>query len=243
MIKKTIRYEDLEGNEVEDDFYFHFNKLELTKLAAEYEKRGGIENYFMNLVKTQDAVALIDLVQDLVKGAYGKRSDDSRSFIKNELVLSEFTGREAYDNLVMELATNPTSLDEFIRGMSTNEVRRLIQQESDKQLKKVEDYANKEPDPHGSLEATTFDRQSLTTEDFTKDEIVAMSRADLDALFAGKLYKKPNLTPPLKTLEQYNRHELLTMPDEEFDRVAGKDQKKWSKAVLAIAMMRRTRPQ
>ena len=34
MLKKTITFEDLDGNLVTDDFYFHLSKAEIAEIAA-----------------------------------------------------------------------------------------------------------------------------------------------------------------------------------------------------------------
>lgn len=42
-----------------------------------------------------------------------------------------------------------------------------------------------------------------------------------------------------RTIEQYSRDELLEMPKEEFDKLAGTNPKNWSKDVLEVAFQRR----
>ena len=49
--------------------------------------------------------------------SYGKRSDNGRTFIKNDTVREEFLGTEAYSSLFMELITNTDELVRFFNGI------------------------------------------------------------------------------------------------------------------------------
>lgn len=50
----------------------------------------------------------------------------------------------------------------------------------------------------------------------------------------------PKTTNKEKTLEDYSRAELLAMPQEQFDKLAGTDPQKMSREALSVAMQRRT---
>lgn len=246
MLKKTVRYEDLDSNFVEDDFYFHFNKLELSRMALKYQARGGLDKYFAKLVKTQNAVQLIELIEDIVQGSYGKRSEDGRSFVKSPEVLADFMGRDAYNVLVMELASQPEKLNEFLLGMGTSEIRKMVEEQREKvakdptasqQVFDTNDFtiSQRELDVKQKFASERApEKTALTPEDFTEQELYDMSREDLDRLIAGVLYEKPNI-------ESFSIEELRAMSDDDFQRLAGKDPKKWSKRTLVVASIRKTR--
>ena len=119
MLKKTIKYTDYNGTEREEDFYFNLTKAELMEM--EMSTSGGLAEMIQNIVKAQDAPAIIKVFKDLVLKAYGEKSLDGKRFMKvdeNGTPLSiAFSQTEAYSNLFMELATNAEAAAEFVNGI------------------------------------------------------------------------------------------------------------------------------
>lgn len=119
MLKKTIAYTDYNGTQREEDFYFNLTKAELMEM--EMSTSGGLAEMIQNIVKAQDAPAIIKIFKDLVLKAYGEKSLDGKRFMKvdeNGTPLSiAFSQTEAYSNLFMELATNTEAASEFVNGI------------------------------------------------------------------------------------------------------------------------------
>lgn len=119
MLKKTIAYTDYNGTERNEDFYFNLTKAELMEM--EMSTSGGLAEMIQNIVKAQDAPAIIKVFKDLVLKAYGEKSLDGKRFMKvdeNGTPLSiAFSQTEAYSNLFMELATNAEAAAEFVNGI------------------------------------------------------------------------------------------------------------------------------
>lgn len=115
MLKKTITYEDFNGDTVSEDFFFHLSKAELVELEMSHE--GGLSEALKRIVAASDGKAIIAEFKKIILGAYGKRSDDGRRFIKNQQIRDEFESTEAYSVLFMELVTNTDSAIEFINGV------------------------------------------------------------------------------------------------------------------------------
>ena len=119
MLKKTITYTDYNGTKREEDFYFNLTKAELMEM--EMSTSGGLAEMIQNIVKAQDAPAIIKVFKDLVLKAYGEKSLDGKRFMKvdeNGTPLSiAFSQTEAYSNLFMELATNTEAASEFVNGI------------------------------------------------------------------------------------------------------------------------------
>lgn len=119
MLKKTIKYTDYNGTQREEDFYFNLTKAELMEM--EMSTSGGLAEMIQNIVKAQDAPAIIKIFKDLVLKAYGEKSLDGKRFMKvdeNGTPLSiAFSQTEAYSNLFMELATNTEAASEFVNGI------------------------------------------------------------------------------------------------------------------------------
>jgi len=115
MIKKTIKYVDYDGNEREEDFYFHFSEAEL----AEMEKsvKGGMKQKLETIIKTKDEPEIIKQFKDIILKSYGEKSADGRQFIKNEELSKAFSYTPAYSKLFMELATDAEAASVFVNGI------------------------------------------------------------------------------------------------------------------------------
>lgn len=115
MLKKTITYNDYNGNERTEDFYFNLSKAEIMEM--ELGTTGGLAEMIKKVVATQDAPAIIKIFKDLVLKAYGEKSADGKRFIKNQEITEAFAQTEAYSNLFVELATNDKAAAEFVNGI------------------------------------------------------------------------------------------------------------------------------
>ena len=125
MLKKTITYEDYNGTERTEDFYFNLTKAELMEM--EMSTSGGFAEMLQNIVKAQDAPSIIKIFTDLILKAYGEKSPDGKRFVKvNDagVPLSlAFSQTEAYSQLFMELATDADAASKFVNGIVPAEAR------------------------------------------------------------------------------------------------------------------------
>ena len=119
MYKKTIEYEDFNGQKRTETFYFNLSKNELFDL--ELRTPGGIEQYTKKIIETQDGQKLADMFKWFINESYGVKSPDGRSFIKSKEVLDNFRFTNAYDMLYVELATDDKAAAEFYNGIFPKE--------------------------------------------------------------------------------------------------------------------------
>lgn len=115
MLKKTITYEDFNGETVSEDFYFHLSKAELVEMEMSHE--GGLAEALRRIVAAEDGKAIIKEFKEIILSSYGKKSLDGKRFIKNQTQREEFESSEAYSTLFMELVTNTDAATEFINGI------------------------------------------------------------------------------------------------------------------------------
>lgn len=115
MLKKTITYEDYNGESRTEDFHFHLTKAEVTEL--EVSEKDGLANTLEAIIVEKDFGNLVRIFKALILKAYGKKSPDGRRFIKNDELREEFSQTEAYSQLFMELATNSESAKNFVNGI------------------------------------------------------------------------------------------------------------------------------
>lgn len=119
MLKKTITYNDYNGNERTEDFYFNLTKAEIMEM--ELGTTGGLAEMLTRIVAAQDAPAIIKMFKDIVLKAYGEKSPDGKRFMKEDAdgrpLYPKFRDTEAYSIMFMELATDADKAAEFINGI------------------------------------------------------------------------------------------------------------------------------
>ena len=125
MLKKTITYNDYNGVERTEDFYFNLSKAELMEM--EMSISGGLTEMIEKIVATKDAPAIIKIFKELVLKAYGEKSADGKRFEKKNGALAEaFAETEAYSQIFMELATDADKAAEFVNGIMPNDIAKQL---------------------------------------------------------------------------------------------------------------------
>lgn len=115
MLKKTISYEDYDGNKRTEDFYFNISKAELTKM--QFSSNGGLDKVLTRMVQEQDSAKIVGLLEDIILMAYGIKSDDGKHFQKSKEISDNFKQTEAFSVLFMELASDADAASNFFKGI------------------------------------------------------------------------------------------------------------------------------
>ncbi len=115
MLKRSITYEDFNGYETTDIFYFNVSKPELIELEVEYDQ--GFGEMIQTVIDSKDNKSLIRIFKKIVLLAYGQKSEDGKRFIKSEKLREEFSQTAAYSALFMELAGDDGAAAIFIKGV------------------------------------------------------------------------------------------------------------------------------
>lgn len=128
MIKKTVNYEDFDGNKRTEDLYFNLTRFEATEFALDLPDditnevtKEGVDATNMEsvsrIVQKLGGKGIIDFIRKLVLKSYGIKSEDGRRFEKSEKISTEFSQTMAFDNLMMELLTDDDEAAKFINGV------------------------------------------------------------------------------------------------------------------------------
>ena len=126
MLKKTIKYQDYDGNDYEEDFYFNLNKSELVKLQTSIP--GGLEQMIKNIIAAKDENALMSMFAKVIHLAYGEKSPDGKHFVKSEEIANSFEQTLAYDNLFMELINDADKAAAFINGILPTDAKSNVKE-------------------------------------------------------------------------------------------------------------------
>lgn len=121
MLKKTITYEDCEGNKVTEDFWFNLTQAEVVKLN--YSCPGGLEEYTKKCAKDNDMESVLNLFEKIITTAYGEKSADGKRFVKSKEQTDAFMQTEAYSNLFIELVTDTEAAQAFVKGITPKTVQ------------------------------------------------------------------------------------------------------------------------
>ena len=72
MLRKTIKFEDFEGNEMEKAFYFNLTKAEI--LEMELGSKDGLSNYLKAIVDADDTKAIVETFKKIILASVGRKS-------------------------------------------------------------------------------------------------------------------------------------------------------------------------
>jgi len=115
MYKKLIKYEDFNGTQREETFYFNLSKAELMEM--ELSTKAGVEEMIRVLIATKDNATIVKTFKDLILKSYGIKSEDGTRFIKTQQLRDEFEQSNAYSEFFIELLSNPDEQVRFINGV------------------------------------------------------------------------------------------------------------------------------
>lgn len=132
MLKRDITYEDFNGDEVTDTYYFNLTKTELMTLGSEFET--DYEKILQRIIETKDRAGLIKEFKRIILSAYGEKSEDGKRFIKNDELREKFSQTPAYDIMFMEFATNAEKAADFINAVFPKDLAEEVQKEMAKTI-------------------------------------------------------------------------------------------------------------
>lgn len=115
MLKRTINYEDFEGNPKSKEFYFNVSPSEVVEMEVEYP--GGFAAAMSRIVNANDEKAIVAEFKKLILFAYGEKSEDGERFVKSDEIRERFTQTAAYSALFMELASDDGAAVAFLQGV------------------------------------------------------------------------------------------------------------------------------
>jgi hypothetical protein len=193
LLKKSITFEDFNGQTVTEDHYFHLSKSDLVELEVSHQ--GGLQAWITRIVETEDAKALIDEFKKLILWSYGKKSGDGRRFIKTAALREEFESSPAYEELFMELVTNSDAAAEFVNN--------IIPKRLEEDMKKMAGSTNAKDEAErvrqlsdedvgkaaSEMDSNVFETSS--TKVLTREELLEMDSEELKSGLATGKYILP----------------------------------------------------
>lgn len=181
MFKKTIKYFDFNGEQQEQDFYFHLSKADLIELAAD----GNLREKLERIIATKDNRAIFQEFKSLVRMGAGIRSDDGQRFDKSPEAKAQLMDSPAFDELVLELCTNQHAAADFVKNL----IPEKMMKETRDRLG-IKDSDQQAPDPF-KVPAEDDERPAWLKENRnpTQQELMGMSREEMQLAFQQRINK------------------------------------------------------
>lgn len=132
MLKHTITYKDFNDEEVTEDLYFNITETELIELEVEHKE--GLQEWVRAIIAAKDRKTMIAEFQRIILLAYGEKSPDGKSFIKNDELREKFKQTAAYNALFVQLATEEDAAATFIQGVVPKDIGSKIDIEEAKKV-------------------------------------------------------------------------------------------------------------
>lgn len=143
MYKKTISFEDYDGNKRTEDFYFNLNQSEVIKwltTSGDYT----LDKVLQRLSTERNGKKIMAIFEDLIHMSYGRKSLDGRKFEKNDEIWNDFYQTEAYSILFTELVTDAQKAADFVNKVIpsdlADEVEKIIKANPDGIPAELRDY-------------------------------------------------------------------------------------------------------
>ena len=125
MIKKTITFEDLDGNEVSEDWWFNISKGDIAELAVGNELADRIKAIATAGEDNVDAKTIIPAFKEILALSVGKRVNNR--FMRSPEITAEFMGSEACSEVLFGLLSNAEEAAEFVNNLMPKDLLRQIE--------------------------------------------------------------------------------------------------------------------
>jgi hypothetical protein len=228
MIKKTIQYNDLEGNNVVDDFYFHLSEVELVEMETEVE--GGLQVRMRRMIDGQEQTKVMATLRDIVARAVGRKSPDGRRFMKDPDDKTPLLYSDAYSKLCVELLTDTQAAIEFFNGIVPKDLGEKNAEAVAKQAAEAAEAPKPVTDlnfPGLSAEANAELAKSTAT-------VSPVPESPLNAASFGRTDDRD-----LTDWRNYKEDELLALDDDLWNVVVGPVKAGMDKKLIALTIRRR----
>lgn len=204
MLKKSITYTNpFTDQEVTEEHYFHISKADMVEMEMEehnqqYKAKDGqdytgMQAKLMMIIDSEDGKAILTELKDIIRRSYGQKVGDR--FIKSPEAWAEFSGSEAFSQLLFELCTDAEAAAGFMNGVIPKNLaaeaqniaaqHRAVDAQSEQEVRPVTPLHQV---PQGSTDGVeaTLEREPKT---LTVAEAQAMDQTELQSGLASGRYQ------------------------------------------------------
>lgn len=115
MIKRTVKYNDWDGEPVVEDLYFHLSKAELLEFNKKYG--GALDKSLRRMIEKKQTTKLGVFFKDFILKAYGVKSEDGKRFEKSDEAAKAFYQSVAFSTLFDDVLSSAGAAEAFVDGV------------------------------------------------------------------------------------------------------------------------------
>lgn len=237
MFKKTMTFDDLDGNETSQTFYFNYNKKEIAELLEFKNLEEKLEMLMKpveetGLTQQENNQQAYDIFQDLILDAYGEKGADNVTFKKTPELRAYWESHVAFVELIFEFLENPKLAATFIESClppkMVAQAKEEVQRENAGKLSSetlsemVQEAARRQEDPTTRIEPGL---ENIPEAIAPSAEMVEVAKAVADG------------GVPEKAIEDLTEQDILEMDEVSFKKL---DPRKFTQPQLMAAFRRKT---
>lgn len=118
MLQHTITYDDFDGNERTETFFFHLTQSSIVEIAMDVLGFDAGPNIDVNaildrIIARGNASEVMATFRSLIEKSVGVKSDDGVRFVQDKDFVDGFMQSNAYQELFMHLMTDEKFRDDF----------------------------------------------------------------------------------------------------------------------------------
>jgi hypothetical protein len=134
-VKRTIRFHDLDGNPVEQDWYFVLGKTDVLEMNVVHDYED-VPAYLASILKDakNHSREILDLWKEMLFNAVGQREDNL--LVKDDAILRKFRYSGAYEQFLSELMDEDDAGASFFMSIMPADVQAKIEEEQNKTYSK-----------------------------------------------------------------------------------------------------------
>lgn len=138
MIKKTVEYVDFNNEKVIEDLYFHLSKDEMQMIELTYPS-GGLSYQLQRAVESGDMGTFYITFRMLILKAFGQKTANGRSFMKDAQLTKEFEYSPAFIKIMDEFLNDMDKMEAFLKGV----IPEFAENFDDAKAKSMEMYSDR----------------------------------------------------------------------------------------------------
>lgn len=119
MLKKVLKFTDIEGNEAEETAYFNLTQVEFLRLSGRLGIKGDLQKGLLALVQAEDMDKMLNAIEDIILTSYGVRDANTSGFKKSPALREAFSNSIPYSDFFISLLNDPAVLKEFAASLES----------------------------------------------------------------------------------------------------------------------------
>lgn len=125
MLKREVTYENYDGVEVKETFYFNLTRSEIIMMGMEED--GDLAEKLQSIVDKKDGKQIVKTFHDLLLRSYGEKSADGRRFVKSPEISKAFSETPAFDVIFEGMMMNPDEALKFLNALIPKDLRPQVE--------------------------------------------------------------------------------------------------------------------